>query len=109
MQASAGATDSSSGGDALTSRDRLVGQIVDQVDRQGYFMAQVPTQPAQGVIDLRWAAQEASRVLGRRIQTYAAEAAASHLGQVTLIAVPVDARTTLDEILGAPRKAQISA
>lgn len=93
--------DGSSGRDALTSRDRLVVQIVDQVARQGYFMAHVPAQPAQGVIDLRWAAQSAGRALGRRMQTCTRELESQHVGLVTVIAMPVDATASTIDRLGS--------
>lgn len=96
MQGQVTTGDGSSGGDALASRDRLVVQIVDQVARQGYFMADVPAQPAQGVIDLRWAAQAAGRALGRRMQTCARESGTQH---VTVITAPVDAASTIDQLL----------
>lgn len=93
------AVDGSSAGDALASRDRMVDQIVEQVTRQGYFAAQVPAQPTQRVIDLRWAAQGAGRVLGRRMQTCARESGAQHGGLVTVIAAPVDSASTIDRLL----------
>lgn len=100
MQGPVTATDDPSGGDALASRDRLVDQIVEQVERHGYFVALVPAQPTQCVIDLRWAAQGAARVLGCRMQTCVREADSGHVGLVTVVAAPVDATATIDRLLG---------
>lgn len=82
--------------DAFASRDCVISDMVEQIESQGYYLTQVDSQPTQGVIDLRWAAQIAGRSLGRHVRTYAGAVGAQEPQKVTLVVAPTDVRTASD-------------
>ena len=82
--------------DPIRARDDLVGEIVDEITSQGYYLRHVDVQPAQSMIDLRWAAHLAGRRLDRTTCTYASAVGAHVRGKVTAIVAPIDARNVTD-------------
>ena len=83
--------------DMLRAREALTALIVAQINQNGYFIAHVDPQPHQQLIDLRWAAQVAGRVLGRRTRTHTSAIGARHPGKVTVLVAPDEVRTVTDE------------
>ena len=79
--------------DVLAERERLVHVIVEQVQRQGYYVAHVCPQPTQAIIDLRWAAQAAGSILGRHTCTYASAIGRRRPGMITVVVAPTESRT----------------
>jgi hypothetical protein len=77
------------GGDPLQDGD-VVGDIADQIRQDGFFLTHVSPYPFQRVVDLRWAAQEAGGLLGRRVRAYASTAGALVPGMVTVIVAPLE-------------------
>jgi hypothetical protein len=84
------------GSDPFASRDVTITEIVDQIERRGYFLAHVSPQPTQALIDLRWAAQMAGRRLGRPLRTYASAIGAQQSQKITLVVAPLDLSVTDD-------------
>jgi hypothetical protein len=78
------------GEDVLTARETLVDLITDEIQRVGYFTADVDPAPHQVLIDVRWAAQIAGRRLGRPTRTFASAIGKRHSGKVTVIVAPVE-------------------
>ena len=97
--------------DVLATRERLVGQIAAQIRSQGYYLNHMEPQPHQALVDLRWAAQMASRQLGRPTRTYTTAVGTKCPGKITVIIAPRDvptvteaefgnrSRTTIEELL----------
>lgn len=83
--------------DALRAREALTAMIVAQINTNGYFLAHVDPQPHQQLIDLRWAAQVAGRVLGRRTRTHASAVGARQPGKITVLIAPDEVRTVTDD------------
>jgi len=84
------------GSDPFSSRDATIVEIVDQIERRGYFLTHVSPQPTQALIDLRWAAQMAGRRLGRQLRTYASAIGAQQSQKITLVVAPLDLSLTGD-------------
>jgi hypothetical protein len=76
-------------GNAITARECLMGTIVNQIRRRGYYLADLDPNPAQRLIDLRWAAQMAGRLIGCRTQTYASALGKRLPMKVTVVVAPV--------------------
>ena len=69
----------------LCARDVLAPRIVEDIERQGYFLTHIPAFPPQELIDLRWAGQMAGRMLGQHTRTYASPVGAQEPGKVTVV------------------------
>jgi hypothetical protein len=95
-------------GEVADAREILIGTIVDEVRRYGYFLVYVDPHPFQRVIDLRWAAQNAGRALGRRLRTYTSAVGAQQKGLVSVVVAPANipahdnVRVMVDRIVSAP-------
>jgi hypothetical protein len=76
------------------ARDDLVAAIVEQVHRHGCYRVDLTPQPLQAIVDLRWAAQQAGRVLGHRLRACASTVGAREPDLVTMIVAPVEAWST---------------
>lgn len=85
--------------EAQSAREALVLAIAEQIQHRGYFRAHLAPQPAQAMIDLRWAAQMAGRDVGRQVRTYASSVGANRPDLVTLVVVPTEARTAAELVL----------
>ena len=83
-------------GGVLASRDCLTRTIVEQIAEQGFYQVSLDQQPLQAIIDLRWAAQVAGRVMGRQIRTYASTSGTKPARTVTVIVAPTDVRCAAD-------------
>jgi hypothetical protein len=83
-------------GDPLSAREALSARIVEQIRHHGYFVAHLDPQPHQDLIDVRWAAQAASRELGRRMRTYASAIGAQRPQKVTVVVTPIEAEGASD-------------
>jgi hypothetical protein len=83
--------DNSNGSDFIGARDCLVDRIVADLRGRGYFLAQLDSRAGQAIIDIRWAAQLAGRLVGRRTRTYASAVGKRLPGMVTVIVAPVEA------------------
>jgi hypothetical protein len=96
------------GSEVADARDVLIGTIVDEVRRCGYFLVYVDPHPFQRVIDLRWAAQNAGRALGRRLRTYTSAVGAQQKGLVSVVVAPANipaqdrVQVMVDRIVSAP-------
>jgi hypothetical protein len=77
-------------GDAIRTRECLIGQIVAQIRRQGFFLAHLDPMPFQYLIDLRWAAQAAGRTMERQVRTFASAVGARLPGKITVVIAPTD-------------------
>jgi hypothetical protein len=86
--------------DALASRERIAGQITAQIRRQGYYLSQMDPQPHQALVDLRWAAQMASRQLGRPTRTHMTAVGKQTPDKVTVIIAPRDVPTVTEVEFG---------
>lgn len=86
--------------DALTSRERMVGLITAQIRRQGYYLNHIDPQPHQAIVDLRWAAQMASRQLGRPTRTYTTAVGKQRPDKVTVIIAPREVPTVTEVEVG---------
>jgi hypothetical protein len=75
--------------DAITARECLVGTIADQIRERGYYAADLEPNPPQAVVDLRWAAQMAGRLIGCRTETYASAAGKRLPRRITVVVAPV--------------------
>lgn len=78
--------------EAAERRDRpddLVGEIAAALAAAGRYVARVDQQPAQRVVDVTWAARQAGRRLGMRVQvdTTSSRAAADGKAEVRVTAV----------------------
>jgi len=85
--------------EAQCARESLVRAIAEQIQQRGYFRAHLAPQPAQAMIDLRWAAQMAGRSVGRQVRTYASSVGANRPDLVTLVVVPTETRTAAERAL----------
>jgi hypothetical protein len=74
--------------DAITSRERMVGLITAQIRQQGYYLSHMDPTPHQALVDLRWAAQLASRQLGQPTRTYTTAVGKQSPDKVTVIIAP---------------------
>jgi hypothetical protein len=89
--------DTATGGDdAIASRERLIDRVVEQIRRQGYFLAHLDPQPMQEIIDVRWAAQMAGRAIGRQVRTYASSVGATQPQKVTVVVAATEACSPSD-------------
>jgi hypothetical protein len=50
--------------------ERLISEIVNALAVSGEFVASINLEPAQQVVDLKWAARQAGRLLGMRIDIH---------------------------------------
>jgi hypothetical protein len=76
-------------GDPIAERECLAGRIVEQVRRQGFYLADLDAQERQALIDLRWAALLAGRALGRRTTTHASAVGRRIPGKISVVVAPV--------------------
>lgn len=83
---------------ALHAREALTASIVAQINTHGYFLAHVDPEPHQQLIDLRWAAQVAGRVLGRKTHTWTSAIGDQRAGKVTVLVAPDGVRTVTDAV-----------
>ena len=94
--------------DAADARTCLIDTIADNLRHHGYYLVHLDPYPTQRVIDLRWAAQIAGRLVGRRVRTYSSAVGAQHKGRVSLMVVPVNVparrhvQVMLEQLLTAP-------
>jgi hypothetical protein len=95
--------------DVLTSRERMAGRIAAQIERQGYYLNHFDPQPPQGLVDLRWAAQVASRQLGRPTRTYTTVVGKQRPGQVTVIIAPREVPTVTEVEFGDRSRTTVEA
>lgn len=75
--------------DAITARECLMGMIVNQIRGRGYYVADVEPNPPQALVDLRWAAQMAGRLIGCRTETYASAVGRGLPMKITVVVAPV--------------------
>lgn len=76
--------------DINAARECLVARMVEQLRGPGYFLAHVDAGAGQLLADVRWAAQLAGRVVGRRTRTYAGTVGNRQSGMLTVVVVPVE-------------------
>lgn len=74
---------------AITARECLMGTIADQIRERGYYCADLAPNPPQALVDLRWAAQMAGRLIGCRTQTYASAVGKRLPMTITVVVAPV--------------------
>jgi hypothetical protein len=79
----------------ISARQTLADAIADNLQRQGYHVAQVEGD-RQGLIDLEWAALAAGRLLGRKTVTYGTDPAGRIAGRVTVVLAPREGGSDLD-------------
>jgi hypothetical protein len=72
-------------GDPIADREALVGLIVEQLRRQGHYLAQLSSSERQGLADLQWAAIAAGRRMGLRTTTHANTASIRRSGTITVV------------------------
>jgi hypothetical protein len=75
--------------DAITARECLMGTIANQIRGRGYYFADLDPTPTQALIDLRWAAQMAGRLIGCRTETYASAVGRRVPMKITVVVAPV--------------------
>ena len=83
--------------DILCAREAMIDQIAARIDAQGYFLTHLDPHSPQHLVDVRWAAQAAGRMLGRRTRTLASTIGARQPGKVTVLVAPDELRTVIDE------------
>lgn len=76
--------------DAITAREHLMGMIADQIRDRGYYFADLAPNPPQALVDLRWAAQMAGRLIGCRTRTYASAVGQRVPMKIAVVVAPVD-------------------
>jgi hypothetical protein len=86
--------------DVITSRERMVGLITAQIQEQGYYVSHLDPTPHQALVDLRWAAQLASRQLGRPTRTYTTAVGKQSPDKVTVIITPREVPTVTEVEFG---------
>jgi hypothetical protein len=69
--------------------DDLVAEIADGVATSGQYVGRVDLLPTQQIVDFNWAAHQAGRRLGIRIQVDAKYARASADGRVQVSVTPL--------------------
>jgi hypothetical protein len=85
---SAGASAGADSGDAIRERERLAGQIAQQLGQQGFYLTYLDPHCGQSLIDLRWAAQLAGRTVGSATTTYASGVGRTRPGKITVVVAP---------------------
>lgn len=76
--------------DAITARECLMGMIADQIRERGYYFAELAPNPPQILVDLRWAAQMAGRLIGCHTRTYASAVDKRVPMKITVVVAPVE-------------------
>jgi hypothetical protein len=69
--------------------ERLISQIVNALAASGEFVATLALEPAQQVVDLKWAARQAGRLLGMRIDIHQTISKASDQTHVRVVGTPL--------------------
>lgn len=82
--------------DAITARESLMGKIVSQISDRGYYFADVDPGRPQALVDLRWAAQMAGRLIGCRTETHASAVGKRVPRKVTVVVVVAPANANRD-------------
>lgn len=77
-----------SGVDPIALRESLAAAIVTQIERQGYYLTYIAPCPPQVLVDLRWAAQMASRRIGCHTKSSVSRVGATFPGRVTVVIAP---------------------
>jgi hypothetical protein len=82
--------------DVITARESLMGKIVSQISDRGYYLADFDPGRPQALVDLRWAAQMAGRLIGCRTETHASAVGKRLSRKVTVVVVVVPANSNRD-------------
>jgi hypothetical protein len=69
--------------------ERLISEIVNALAVSGEFVASIDLEPAQPVVDLKWAARQAGRHLGMRIDIHQTISKASDQTRVRVTGTPL--------------------